>query len=178
MGKLALRHHPDKVAPEDRDKAEAKFKELARAYEILSDDEKRKLYDQYGEAGVDPNFSSASGGGGPQPFHNFGQGSGVNDFASMFSGAGTGAGGGGGGGVTIDLNEILQNFLGGSGGRNTFFSTNTGGASSGFGRGPGPGMNFFHNKHHFHSNSNSSSNKNNNLKRNHSHVHFIVHWKN
>ena len=60
----------------------------------------------------------------------------------MFSGAG------GGGGVTIDLNEILQNFMGGNTGRNNFFSTNTGtgtggGTSSGFGRGAGPGMNFF-----------------------------------
>ena len=51
--KLAIRHHPDKGGDE------AKFKEISRAYEILSDPEKRKQYDQYGEEGIDEN----SGGG-------------------------------------------------------------------------------------------------------------------
>jgi molecular chaperone DnaJ len=47
---LALRCHPD-ANPDDPD-AESKFKELAEAYEILSDQEKRSLYDRYGEAGL------------------------------------------------------------------------------------------------------------------------------
>lgn len=44
--KAALKHHPDKAPPEQRDKAEKKFKEIAQAYETLSDDDKRALYDQ------------------------------------------------------------------------------------------------------------------------------------
>ena len=49
--KLAIQYHPDKN-PGDKN-AEEKFKEATEAYEILSDDEKRKAYDQYGFAGVD-----------------------------------------------------------------------------------------------------------------------------
>ena len=49
-GQLAFRYHPDHN-PDDPD-AESKFKELAEAYEVLSDQEKRSLYDRYGEAGL------------------------------------------------------------------------------------------------------------------------------
>ena len=46
--KAALQHHPDKVPPEQRAKAEHKFKEISKAYEWLSDEKKRELYDRYG----------------------------------------------------------------------------------------------------------------------------------
>jgi preprotein translocase subunit Sec63 len=46
--KAALQHHPDKVPKEERSKAEHKFKEISKAYEWLSDENKRKLYDRYG----------------------------------------------------------------------------------------------------------------------------------
>jgi molecular chaperone DnaJ len=48
--KMALKYHPDKNP--DNKEAEAKFKECAEAYEVLSNDEKRKLYDQYGHEGL------------------------------------------------------------------------------------------------------------------------------
>ncbi len=56
--KKAIQYHPDKN-PDDK-VAEEKFKEAAEAYEVLSDDQKRQRYDQYGHAGVG---SSAAGGG-------------------------------------------------------------------------------------------------------------------
>ena len=56
---LAKKYHPD-MNPGDKE-AEAKFKEANEAYDVLSDDEKRKKYDQFGHAAFDP--SSGFGGG-------------------------------------------------------------------------------------------------------------------
>ncbi|XP_007939897.1 dnaJ homolog subfamily B member 3 [Orycteropus afer afer] len=56
--KLALKWHPDKN-PENKEEAERKFKEVAEAYEVLSDAKKRDVYDRYGKTDVD------GGGGGP-----------------------------------------------------------------------------------------------------------------
>ena len=53
--KLALKYHPDKNPSKE---AEEKFKEISEAYAVLSDDEKRQMYDQYGHAGIDQQFSS------------------------------------------------------------------------------------------------------------------------
>jgi len=52
--KAAMKYHPDRN-PGDKT-AEEKFKEAGEAYEVLSDADKRARYDQYGFAGVDPNF--------------------------------------------------------------------------------------------------------------------------
>jgi molecular chaperone DnaJ len=53
--KLALKYHPDKNPSKD---AEKKFKEISEAYAVLYDDEKRKMYDQYGHAGIDQRYSA------------------------------------------------------------------------------------------------------------------------
>ena len=62
--KLALLHHPDRN-PDSKEKAEKKFKEVAEAYEVLSDKNKRQVYDTYGEEGLKggppPSYSGASG---------------------------------------------------------------------------------------------------------------------
>ena len=55
--KKALQHHPDKVAETNRERAEEEFKKIGEAYTILSDPEKRKLYDSYGDAAIQPNFN-------------------------------------------------------------------------------------------------------------------------
>ena len=65
--KLAMKYHPDRNP--DNPKAEEQFKEAKEAYEILSDDQKRAAYDQYGHAGVDPSMGGGPGGG--QGFGNF-----------------------------------------------------------------------------------------------------------
>lgn len=82
--KLAKQYHPD-VNPGDK-VAEAKFKEINEAYEILSDSQKRAQYDQFGHAGTDPNGFGGYGGG----FGDFDFG-GIGDiFETFFGGAGFG----------------------------------------------------------------------------------------
>jgi len=56
--KLAMRHHPDRVEPDQKKAAEEKFKEISEAYAVLSDEKKRGLYDQYGHAGIDQRYST------------------------------------------------------------------------------------------------------------------------
>lgn len=60
--KLAKQYHPD-MNPGNAE-AEAKFKEINEAYEVLSDKDKRAKYDQFGHAGVDPNFGAGGFNGG------------------------------------------------------------------------------------------------------------------
>ena len=85
--KLAKANHPD-LHPGDAE-AEARFKEINEAYEVLSDSDKRSRYDQFGHAGIDPNFNPNAGG--------FGGGFGFDGFG--------------------DLGDIFESFFGGGGGR-------------------------------------------------------------
>ena len=57
--KLAMKYHPDRNQGDGAAKAEEKFKEAKEAYEMLSDPQKRAVYDQYGHAGVDPKIGRA-----------------------------------------------------------------------------------------------------------------------
>ncbi len=83
--KSAMKYHPDRN-PGDK-QAEEKFKELGEAYEVLSDDDKRARYDQFGFAGVDPNYGGGAGGPGFDGFGGFG---GFGDiFSEVFGGGGS-----------------------------------------------------------------------------------------
>lgn len=84
--KAAKKYHPD-LNPGDKE-AETKFKEAAEAYEVLSDSGKRARYDQFGHAGVDPNYGAGGGAGGGGFNVDFGD---LGDiFSSIFGGAGFG----------------------------------------------------------------------------------------
>lgn len=79
----AKKYHPD-LHPGDKD-CEEKFKEVNEAYEVLSDKDKKARYDQYGHAGVDPNFGAGGAGG----YGAYGQGIDIDDiFSSFFGGFG------------------------------------------------------------------------------------------
>jgi len=96
--KLAIKYHPDKN-PDDT-AAEENFKVATEAYEVLSDEDKRHKYDQFGHAAFGPGRSAGAGGFG---------GVDLDEALRTFMGA-FGSGGGGGGG------SIFENFFGGSGG--------------------------------------------------------------
>ena len=95
--KLAIKYHPDKN-PGDKT-AEEKFREATEAYEVLSDEKKRPLYDQYGFAGVDEQMGG--GAGGAQYSHAF------HDFADIFGSMGGG------------FSDIFDGIFGGGGGRSS-----------------------------------------------------------
>ena len=94
--KLAKKYHPD-LNPNNKE-AEVKFKEVNEAYEVLSDKDKKSRYDQFGHAGVDPNYASGNG----SRYYTSG-----NPFEQDF-----------------DLGDIFNSFFGGFGGSQTRTRTN------------------------------------------------------
>jgi len=84
--KLAMKYHPDRN-PDDKE-AEEKFKSINEAYQVLSDDEKRSIYDRYGKAGLDGQGGMGGGGFGGSNMDDI-----MDMFNSMFGGGGFGGGG-------------------------------------------------------------------------------------
>ncbi|KAK3038588.1 hypothetical protein RJ639_027251 [Escallonia herrerae] len=84
--RLAMKWHPDKNSSTDKREAEAKFKQISEAYDVLSDGQKRRIYDVYGEEGLGAGHSPSDGG---------------DIFAELF-------GGGGGGGRRVFDGTVLK----------------------------------------------------------------------
>ena len=129
--KLAVQYHPDRNQ-DNKEAATKKFKEISEAYEILSDPEKKKLYDQFGEEGVNPKAGGMPGGssGG------FSQQQAQDLFARMFGGKNGGFfnfGGGNGGNVHFQTSGFDDDEEDGFGGFPGF---------GGFGGMPGFGNSF------------------------------------
>ena len=107
--KLAKKYHPD-VNQGDAE-AEARFKEVGEAYEVLSDPDKKARYDQFGFAGVDPNYSPGGGYGGGFGGFDFGGGSGGFDFSSIFNDFFGGGGGGSASGARYNAPQRGDNLV-------------------------------------------------------------------
>lgn len=87
--KMAKKYHPD-ANPDNKEEAEKKFKEVNEAYEVLSDKQKRTMYDRFGHSGPNGYNSDFSGFSGFEGFGGFGGGGfDVEDIFSSFFGGGT-----------------------------------------------------------------------------------------
>ncbi|XP_059648907.1 uncharacterized protein LOC132294905 [Cornus florida] len=102
--RLAMKWHPDRNLNSTRsDEAEAKFKQISEAYDVLSDPQKRQIYDIYGEEALksgqfSPPSGAARGGGGAEDI-----------FAELFGGSGDYVGGNGGKNRVFDESELKKN---------------------------------------------------------------------
>ena len=92
---MARKYHPDNYTDNPlSDLAQEKMQEINEAYEVLSDDQKRSRYDQFGFAGVDPNYGGGAGGYGGSGFGGFGDFGDLGDifgdvFGNFFGGGTT-----------------------------------------------------------------------------------------
>ncbi|CAN0853180.1 DnaJ homolog subfamily B member 4 [Linum grandiflorum] len=138
--KLAMKWHPDKN-PNNKKQAEAKFKEISEAYDVLSDPQKRAIYDQYGEEGlkgqVPPPDPSGGGGAtffstgnGPTAFR-FNPRNADDIFAEFFGSSSPFGGGAGGPGMRTGTRSFGGMFGGGGGVEDIFTTFGDGRTTSG-----------------------------------------------
>ncbi|MFS8024140.1 putative DnaJ domain, Chaperone J-domain superfamily [Helianthus anomalus] len=138
--KLAMKWHPDKN-PNNKKEAEAKFKQISEAYDVLSDPQKRAVYDQYGEEGLkggvpppDADGATYFSTGGGTPF-TFNPRNADDIFAEFFGFRGMG---GGGDGPGVRTTRFSSNMFGDNmGGFDNIFSSFGGGGGGPFGSGGG-----------------------------------------
>ncbi|KAK0543511.1 Molecular chaperone (DnaJ superfamily) [Tilletia horrida] len=113
--KLALKWHPDRNKDKE-EQAKKKFQELGEAFEVLTDSNKRAVFDQFGEEGLKGGAGPSPGGAGMGGMPNFGGfGGGAPGGARTFSFS-TGPGGGAGGFTPRDPNDIFASLFGNLGG--------------------------------------------------------------
>lgn len=128
--KLALKYHPDKVPEGEREEAEKKFIQVSEAYSVLSDDEKRNIYDKYGKIGLEAHERGADpsqfGAGGGNPFGDGFAGNGGTNFHFTFNGKPGGHGG-------FDPFMMFEQMFGGSTVERGFGGGRPGGAGFPFG---------------------------------------------
>ena len=93
--KLAMKYHPDRN-PDNPEEAATHFKEISKAYEVLSDPKKRRMYDQFGEKGIDSGMADVDP---------------MNIFNNLFGG-----GGGGASGTPDIMGKMMEGMMGGGGG--------------------------------------------------------------
>ncbi|WP_165065158.1 DnaJ C-terminal domain-containing protein [Paludisphaera rhizosphaerae] len=113
--KLARKYHPD-VNPGDKS-AEKSFKEVQQAYDVLSDQEKRAMYDRYGAAGFEGMGAGPRAGASEWASRFGGQGEETFDFSDLIGSYAQGGGGGGGGGLFEDLFGRMRAGAGGKAAR-------------------------------------------------------------
>ncbi|KAJ6833037.1 dnaJ-like protein subfamily B member 4-like [Iris pallida] len=132
--KLAMKWHPDKN-PANKKEAEAKFKQISEAYEVLSDSEKRQIYDQYGEEGLKGMPHPGSSGGGADNFH-FNPRNAEDIFAEFFGSSPFGFGSMGRAKSMRCQSEGVGGLFGGFGGSESVFRTYSEGVRAGGGGQP------------------------------------------
>ena len=123
--KMALKWHPDRVPPEKKDEAQTKFQEIGEAFEVLSDPEKKKIYDQVGEEGLRGGMpsgnggmdTSSPGGGGFSGFHTYHASNADEIFRNFFGNSDPFAsemgGGGSSGGFSFPMGGGVRGMMGG-----------------------------------------------------------------
>jgi len=141
--KMALKWHPDRNSGSEE--ASKKFKEISEAFEVLSDKQKRTIYDQFGEEGLKGGGAPPSGAGGPGGFSGFSgfPGGGAGGPTFTFTSSPGGFGGGGGGFSPTDPQKIFESIFSG-GGLGGFGGMGGMGGMSGMRGGPGMSGMFNH----------------------------------